>query len=194
MSTVALAGYGPRACFSGPPVHPFGWPSERWSSCMPSAACSMCSALLGGELGAHRRRTSRSPRRTSSCSGRNSCEGASDRADSRSLATRNESACIDVPLRLCLSIYLILGHALLLLGLLDVVLLCAPKSPPKSALHIEQAADGMHDDRRSLDHPKGWTGAPEKHARDPYPPRADARTHLVPQEGEAARWRQQVGA
>jgi len=85
-------------------------------------------------------------------------------------------------------------HELLLLGLLDVVLLCAPKSPPKSALHIEQAADGMHDDRRSLDHPKGWTGAPEKHARDPYPPRVDVDTHLVPQEGEAARWRQQVGA
>jgi len=85
-------------------------------------------------------------------------------------------------------------HELVLLGLLDVLLLCAPNSPPKSALHIEQAADGMHDDHRSLDHPKGWTGAPEKHARDPYPPRADARTHLVPQEGEAARWRQQVGA
>jgi len=85
-------------------------------------------------------------------------------------------------------------HELVLLGLLDVVLLCAPKSPPKSALHIEQAADGMHDDHRSLGHPKGWTGAPEKHARDPYPPRADVDTHLVPQEGEAARWRQQVGA
>ena len=85
-------------------------------------------------------------------------------------------------------------HELVLLGLLDVVLLCAPKSPPKSALHIEQAADGMRDDHRSLGHPKGWTGAPEKHARDPYPPRADAGTHLVPQEGEAARWRQQVGA
>ena len=85
-------------------------------------------------------------------------------------------------------------HELVLLGLLDVLLLCAPNSPPKSALHIEQAADGMHDDHRSLDHPKGWTGAPEKHARDPYPPRADVDTHLVPQEGEAARWRQQVGA
>ena len=30
-----------------------------------------------------------------------------------------------------------------------------------SALHIEQAADGMHGDHRSLDHPKGWTGAPK---------------------------------
>ena len=50
-------------------------------------------------------------------------------------------------------------HELVLLGLLDVLLLCAPKSPPKSALHIEQAADGMHDDHRSLGHPKGWTGA-----------------------------------
>ena len=147
---------------------------------------------LGGPLGLRcdpgldsTRRRSRPG--TSSCSGTNSCEGASDRADSRSLATRDEPACIDVPLCLRVSIYLILGHALLLLGLLDVVLLCAPKSPPKSALHIEQAADGMRDDHRSLDHPKGWTGAPEKHARDPYPPRADADTHLVPQEGEAAR-------
>ena len=111
MRASALGGYGSRACFSGAPVHPFGWQSERRSSCMPSAACSMCSALLGGDLGPHRRTTSRSPRRTSSCSGTNSCEGASDRADSRSLATRNEPACIDVPLCLRVSIYLILGHA-----------------------------------------------------------------------------------
>ena len=40
MSASALGGYGSRACFSGAPVHPFGWSSERWSSCMPSAACS----------------------------------------------------------------------------------------------------------------------------------------------------------
>jgi hypothetical protein len=48
-------------------------------------------------------------------------------------------------------------------SLLDVLLLCAPNSPPKCALHIEQAADGMHDDHRSLSPPEGWTGAPEKH-------------------------------
>ena len=43
----------------------------------------------------------------------------------------------------------------------NVLLLCAPNSPPKSALHIEQAADGMRGDHRSLGHPKGWTGPPK---------------------------------
>jgi hypothetical protein len=115
--------------------------------------------------------------------------GTSIQADSLRVASDLLSARSLAPSQLFLP-----EHELVLLGLLDVLRLCAPKSPPKSALHIEQAADGMHDDRRSLVHPKGWTGAPEKHARDPYPPRVDARTHLVPQEGEAARWRQQVGA
>jgi hypothetical protein len=46
---------------------------------------------------------------------------------------------------------------LVLLGLLNVLHLCAPNSPPKSA-RIEQAADGMRSDHRSLGHPKGWTG------------------------------------
>ena len=55
-----------------------------------------------------------------------------------------------------------------------------------SALHIEQAADGMHGDHRSLDHPKGWTGGPEKHALGPYPAVLGADTPLVPQAGEAA--------
>ena len=156
---------------------PFRWetqippvpPDEIASRAMPSAACSMCSALLGGELGAHRRRTSRSPRRTSSCSGRNSCEGASDRADSRSLATRNESACIDVPLRLRLSIYLILGHALLLLGLLGVLLLCAPKSPPKARCTSSRqpTACTMTTTRSAIR--KGGLGPPKSTVMDEWP-------------------------
>jgi hypothetical protein len=115
--------------------------------------------------------------------------GTSIQADSLRVASDLLSARSLAPSQLFLP-----EHELVLLGLLDVLLLCAPNSPPKSALHIEQAADGMHDDHRSRGHPKGWTGAPEKHARDPYPPRADADTHLVPQEGEAAWWRQEVGA
>ena len=55
-----------------------------------------------------------------------------------------------------------------------------------SALHIEQAADGMHGDHRSLGHPEGWTGGPEKHALGPYAARATVDTPLVPQAGEAA--------
>ena len=164
MSASALGGYGSQACFSGPPVHPFGWPSERWSSRMPSAACSMCSALLGGELGAHGRRTSRSPRRTSSCSGRNSCEGASDRADSRSLATRNESACIDVPLRLRLSIYLILGHALLLLGVLGALLLVQLKTPHFAPSHPPAAGARSEQPRVSACRWVLCPGPPEKRA------------------------------
>ena len=107
--------------------------------------------------------------------------GTSIQADSLRVASDLLSARSLAPSQLFLP-----EHELVLLGLLDVLLLCAPNSPPKSALHIEQAADGMHDDHRSLGHPKGWTGAPEKHARDTYPPRADVDTHLVPQEGAAA--------
>jgi len=171
-----------RACFSGAPVHPFGWPSERWSSCMPSAACSMCSALLGGELGAHGRRTSRSPRRTSSCSGRNSCEGASDRADSRSLATRNESACIDVPLRLRLSIYLILGHALLLLGVLGALLLVQLKTPHFASSYPPAAGTRSSQPRIS---PCRWTpcpGPPDPCAASLHRPAGPAAQHYVQNE------------
>ena len=41
-----LQDMGREHAFRAPPVHPSGWSSERWSPCMPSAACSMCSALL----------------------------------------------------------------------------------------------------------------------------------------------------
>ena len=149
---------------------------------MPSAACSMCSALLGGELGAHRRRTSRSPRRTSSCSGRNSCEGASDRADSRSLATRNESACIDVPLRLRLSIYLILGHALLLLGVLGALLLVQLKTPHFASSYPPAAGARSSQPRIS---PCRWIpcpGPPDPGAASLHRPAGPAAQHYVQNE------------
>ena len=108
--------------------------------------------------------------------------GTSIQADSLRVASDLLSARSLAPSQLFLP-----EHELVLLGLLDVLHLCAPNSPLKSALHIEQAANGMRGDHRSLGHPKGWTGAPEKHARDTYPSRADVDTHLVPQEGAAAR-------